>query len=99
MKNIFRTKTRALTDKKGFHNPCSHCWRWTCKKCLALLLADFGAVLRSDPKLSSDFEKLYNKVHGHSPTTRPERRKIDRNKKAKMKQLAKLKKPDLKAVN
>ena len=102
--NPFRRTARALHNKKGFYNPCSHCWRLRCKNCLVYLLADFAAVLRSNPKMSRDFDKLYNKFHGNAPTTRQERREMDRNVKTRNKKLAKSKekmngkKPELKAV-
>jgi hypothetical protein len=93
IKNIFRGKDkRALVHKKGFHNPCDYCWKWKCKKCLVFILADFSVVLRSNPKLSKDFDTFYNKFHGNIATTRPERREMDRNAKTKADKLAKQKK-------
>jgi hypothetical protein len=96
--NPFRGKRKFLSDKKGFHNPCSYCWRFTCKKCLVFILADFADVLRNDPKLSADFEKAYDKARGHVAITRPERCKIDRNARVKAKQIEKAKKAKLSAT-
>ena len=95
--NPFRGKRKFLSDKKGFHNPCSYCWYWSCKKCLVFFLSDFADVLRGDPKLSEDFEKAYNKARGHVATTQPERR-IDRNARVKAKQIGKAKKAKLSAT-
>lgn len=65
IKNIFRTnKHKALSDKPKHFNPCSYCWRFTCKRCLVFYLVDFSLVLRSDPQMSKDFEALYSKVRG-----------------------------------
>jgi len=62
--NPLRGDDRALQDKKGFHNPCRVCWKFTCKNCLVFLLADFAAVLRTNAKLSNSFEAYYNHFHG-----------------------------------
>lgn len=61
--NPFRGKDKPLKDLPGHHNPCRVCWRFTCNKCLVFLLCDFAAVLRSNPKLSGEFEKQYNRTH------------------------------------
>lgn len=100
MRNIFRRKDRkALHDKPGHHNPCSHCWRWKCHGCLVFVLADFSLVMRSDPKLAKSFEQHYNKVRGAVPTTRQERRAFDRNARVREEKIEKAKKAKMKSVN
>lgn len=88
IRNPFRGKrSRAFTNTKGHHNPCSYCWRAGCHNCLAFLMADFSNTLRSDPDLTKRFEKVYNDTHYAG--NRPARREMDRNVKAKQKKLNK----------
>ena len=100
IKNIFRGKNKkALNDTPGHHNPCSYCWRVKCHNCLVFYLSDFSIVLRSDPKLAGDFEKVYNKMRGHKPSTRQERRAFDKGSRKMQKAHEKEKKSRLKVVD
>lgn len=91
MYNPFRSESRkALHDKPGHFNPCSHCWRWHCHECLVFVLSDFAQVMRSDPKLAKDFGRHYNKVRGPD-ATRKDKRLADRNTQKNTKRLKKVK--------
>ena len=83
--NPFRGNDRALHNKKGFHNPCSVCWRWRCKNCLVYLLADFSAVLRTNKKMSRDFEKYYNEYYAAATGQTPKKGKNKKGKKHQLK--------------